>query len=156
MSGIVQLFKIDETQNIDPRVQTGLDYLKAEMGKGDLPVGRHTPNADGLFIVIAEYDTPTGFEYFEAHRKYIDVQVCFSGAETVEYFPLYDGVMVQTDYVPADDYVLYHRPTDGTIIQNLVLHDGHVAVFYPNDVHRTGVQYQSPDKIRKAIVKVPF
>ena len=54
------------------------------------------------------------------------------------------------DFVEKDDFL----PMDGEKNSSVVLTDGDFLICYPSDGHRTAVQVQEPEAIKKAIFKV--
>ena len=54
------------------------------------------------------------------------------------------------DFVEEDDFL----PMDGEKNSSVVLTDGDFLICYPSDGHRTAVQVQEPETIKKAIFKV--
>mgnify|MGYP000149249255 CR=1 FL=1 len=54
------------------------------------------------------------------------------------------------DFVEKDDFL----PMDGEKNSSVVLTDGDFLICYPSDGHRTAVQVQEPETIKKAIFKV--
>ena len=79
----------------------------------------------------------------------ISQDVGTDGADAVP--PSQDGTnMVQKEFVEKDDFL----PMDGEKNSSVVLTDGDFLICYPSDGHRTAVQVQEPETIKKAIFKV--
>ena len=113
--------------------------------------GRHELNGDKLFVNVQSYGTkafdPGKLEY---HRKYIDIQLLFSGRESIYYSPL-DGLETVSGYSGQSDCGLDRLPSPeaGT---ELELVPGCFAVFFPEEGHMPGVG--DGGKAVKAVVKI--
>lgn len=112
-----------------------------------------TELAGGLYVVEQAYETkarPDGF--FEAHKKYIDVQVVLEGTEVMEMGDA-TRMRIRDAYNPDRDLVVYEDSPDACVLK---MAPGLGAIFFPVDVHmpslRAGAQ---PVLVRKAVVKVP-
>ena len=55
--------------------------------------------------------------------------------------------MEQKDYQPKDDFL----PLEGEKNGSVILREGDFLICFPNDGHRTAVQVNSPETIKKAI-----
>lgn len=114
-----------------------------------LSAGSYPIDGDLLFVNINEYET-TGVEnrVWEAHRQYLDLHLMLHGKEQIDFN--FIGNMEQHDYVEKEDFL----PMDGKPNGHIVLTDGDFMICYPNDAHRTAIQVQGPEKIKKAIFKI--
>ena len=116
--------------------------------------GTHRRNlAGGARAIEMAYQTkPAPDVPFEAHRRYIDVQVVIVGEELMEAAaagPL--GVL--QGYDPEKDVILFADPVAAS---RLRLRAGDVAIFWPEDAHRTSLAPAgAPGLVRKTVVKVP-
>ena len=111
--------------------------------------GSHEIDGDRLFVNIVEYTTTTPEERFwEAHKNYLDVHVMIHGNEQIDLNFIQN--MELKDFVEKDDFL----PMDGEKNSSVVLTDGDFLICYPSDGHRTAVQVQEPEAIKKAIFKV--
>jgi YhcH/YjgK/YiaL family protein len=130
------------------KIAKGLKFLQ-ETDLTALPLGRNEIG-DGCFGMVSSYDTkPVEEGFWEAHRKYIDIQYVFSGAERMGYANI-DSLTTSKPYVEADD--LHCLDGDGDII---TVHEGEFTIFAPQDAHMPGLVVDSPKNVRKIIVKVP-
>jgi biofilm protein TabA len=67
----------------NPLLQKGLDFLRSS-AVASMQVGRTDLDGDRLFAMLQEYPTrPEKDCFWEAHRKYIDIQYIFSGVEDI-------------------------------------------------------------------------
>ena len=140
-----------KTQNIiDERLKPGIEFIRASTP--DIEAKVHDLGG-GYFANVDEYNTATKNEYFESHRKYIDIQAVVKGAEIAQIAQL-DGLKIHKNYDEENDYALYHEPAAN--IQQVQLTPGTMAVFYPEDAHRPGQILQQATDVKKIVVKVPL
>jgi biofilm protein TabA len=84
---------------------------------------------------------------FEAHDRYIDIQVCPSGVEKLGWKPRKDCVDPKTQYDTVKDVTFYNDSPE-TYFE---LHAGEFAIFYPEDVHAPMI---GEGPVKKLVVKV--
>lgn len=116
-----------------------------------LPDGRYAIDGDAIYAVVATYTTkPASEGKFEAHRKYIDVQMLLEGCEFID-VSLNQHLEITEAYSEEKDITFYTAPLHAT---SVLLEPGQFAVFYPHDIHRPCRQTKEPCKVRKMVVKV--
>lgn len=131
-----------------PDVQRCLDYAKAHDLRA-LSCGRHDIDGDRLFVNIVEYQTKERDNcIWEAHKAYLDLHLMLDGEEIIDVG--FIGHMEQAPYQAEGDYL----PLEGQEDCSVVLSAGNFLVCYPDDGHRTSVQVQQPQQIKKAIFKI--
>jgi len=90
--------------------------------------------------------------FFESHRKYIDVQVVFEGAEAMELADI-SRLTVRQPYHADRDVIVYADCTDASILR---VQAGEAAVFFPADGHMPGLRTgNDATLVRKTVIKVP-
>lgn len=105
-----------------------------------------------IFARVMTYETKDRESaVLEAHRDYIDLQVVFSGAEILEWYPL-QGLVTSRGYDPANDAEFYIKPPESP--GSLLLAPEVFAVLFPQDGHSTQIFISKPEVVRKAVVKV--
>ncbi len=115
----------------------------------DYETGRHDIDNDRLFVNIVQYETTTEENRFwEAHRQYLDLHLMLNGTEQIDLN--FIANMEQKDYQPKDDFL----PLEGEKNGSVILREGDFLICFPNDGHRTAVQVNSPETIKKAIFKI--
>ena len=113
--------------------------------------GRHVLDGDKLFVNVQSYDTkPFDPGKLEYHRKYIDIQLLFSGRESIYFSPL-DGLETVMEYSEQSDCGLDRLPSPASGTE-LELVPGNFAVFFPEEGHMPGVG--DGGKAVKAVVKI--
>ena len=139
---------LEEFGFLEDSVKRCFAYLKAH----DLisyEKGTHEIDGDRLFVNVAEYTTTTpDNRFWEAHRDYADVDVMLKGKEQIDVNFIRN--MELKEYVKKDDFL----PMEGEKNGSVVLREGDFLVCYPSDGHRTAVEAEGPETIKKAIFKV--
>jgi len=96
-----------------------------------LPEGRTEIQSEDLFVIAAPEAHPRPEAPLEAHRRFIDVQVVLSGTDTMGWAPLSGCVAVTTPYDAEKDILFFgEKPLSWVAVPQ-----GHLAVFFPEDVH---------------------
>ncbi len=114
--------------------------------------GRRPLRGDELWANLDEGLTKPEAECrFEAHRRYVDLQVSLAGGEYIDCAPV-AALEVEHDFQPGGDVAFYRQPREP--VTRLLLRPGFFAVFFPEDAHRPLVALESPASFRKCVVKV--
>ena len=116
----------------------------------ETPDGKIEIDGTNMYAIAMTYDTkPAEDLSFEAHKKYIDVQVLLSGTEDIDVSQDLDDMEVTQPYSDENDAMLYDTPSSWSTI---FLAPGSFTVFYPDDAHRPCVGDGS--SVRKLVVKI--
>lgn len=111
--------------------------------------GSYEIDSDKIFVNVVEYDTKEVEERFwEAHKKYLDVHVIFSGNERINLNFIQN--LKKLDYVEKDDFL----PLEGEYNSSLTLKSNDFLVCYPEDAHMTALKVKGTEKVKKAIFKI--
>ena len=114
-----------------------------------LEIGKHQIDADRIFALVQEYNTKRRDECFwEAHRRFIDVQFVQTGIEAIAWAPIHQ-MRPSKPYDPKKDFEGFQ----GTG-QTIQVPAGSFAIFMPHDVHMPGLAVGEPRLVRKIVVKV--
>lgn len=115
------------------------------------PDGRYDIDGDNIYALVMTYDTKDIEELkFEAHKKYIDVQLLLEGEEFID-VSLNNALEVATQYSEQNDVTMLIPPEYFT---SLLLTPGNFAVLYPHDIHQPGRQTEDNTQVRKMVIKV--
>lgn len=116
-----------------------------------LPLGRTDIEGDDVYLTVSEAETKAPEQLpFEAHRRYIDIQLVVGGQEAIRFAPI--GSMKTTQpYDAAKDIEFFEPPAKYGTAE---LRPGAFAVFAPGDGHRPGLHLDGPHVSRKVVVKV--
>jgi biofilm protein TabA len=145
----------DTFEHIDLYFQPGTRLHQALVyardAAADLADGRTDIDGDRLYASVATYDTGSREERrFEAHKKYIDVQVLLEGEEIID-VSLERSLAVLEDYDESRDVMFLKPPGE---FASITMKSGRWAVFYPHDVHRPGCHPEGRRRVRKIVMKV--
>ena len=116
-----------------------------------LPLGRTDIEGDDVYVMISEAETrPPEQVKFEAHRRYIDIQLVVRGQEAIGIAPV-SALRTVEPYDAAKDIEFFAVPPTSAVVE---LRAGDFAVFAPGDAHRPSLHLDGPHISRKAVVKV--
>ena len=117
----------------------------------DAAVGKYDLE-NGAYVSVQEYTTKARSEAkYEAHKKFIDIQMILSGKELIAVSPI-DKMTISDEYNEEKDFMLFHHNDECT---DYVLEAGDFLILYPQDVHMPGVCVNEKSPVRKIVVKVP-
>jgi len=113
----------------------------------ELPAGRHELDGDRLYVVVIR-DDGRGREgvKLEAHRRYIDIQFCLSGADEMGWKPVSRCTGRQGFDESKDVEIIADRPETW-----LTVPSGTFAIFFPPDAH---APQGGAGPLHKVVVKV--
>lgn len=132
---------------LGPRFEKALRYLAETDLAGTAPE-RYDLDGDDLFALVQEYQSkPRAEGFWEAHRKYADVQFVVSGAEHMGYAPI--ASLQAGEYDGEKDFLKLGG--DGAFIE---MGAGTFIILHPQDAHMPGMAITSPEPVKKVVVKV--
>ncbi len=115
----------------------------------DYEKGCHEIDGKRLYFNRVEYTTTTPENRFwEAHRQYLDVHLLLEGQEQIDLNFIQN--LEQGEYVEADDFLALNGEKNSSV----VLREGDFLICYPVDGHRTAVEVNGPETVKKVIFKV--
>ena len=138
-------------KGISKNLDAAIEYLAkndvSKLDEGKYPV----VGSDTVIVQVSRYETKDLAEAkFEAHKKYIDIQIVFEGKEGCYYLPL-DGLEEDGPFFPDRDVGFYKG-------ENKVcfpLEAEMFAIFFPCDVHKPSCDFEGKkSKNHKVILKV--
>ena len=118
----------------------------------DLKCGRYEFEG-GAYANAETYETVESKDkQFEAHRKFIDVQIIVEGQETIEVADVNSPEFeVTVPYV--HDIVFMNGPVKSRKIE---LQEGEFCVLYPQDAHKPCTNLDGSHKVKKIVIKLPI
>lgn len=129
-----------------PNLEAGLAAIEAQ---GTEEVGRFA--FDGGFFMVQEGVTkPMDEGTYEAHKKYIDVQMVISGSEELAWSEL-DRLTVAIPYNPEKDQERYDGPKDHI----MSITEGMFYAAFPQDGHKAISHTKEQQSYRKVVLKLP-
>ena len=126
------------------------DFLSRE-DLEKLPPGRYELTRSGVYANIQEYITKDSSNY-EAHTKYVDVQVIQRGCEHIflSSREKLSGCLEQYD--PERDIEFWAASSDTRCV---TADARHWVILFPSDAHMPCMTIDVPSFIRKVVIKVP-
>ena len=143
-----RLVNADLYRSLGPRIAAALDYVAAT-DFAAIPDGRHDVDGDRIFALVQRYASkPLAEGRWEAHRKYIDLQLVVHGEEQIGY--------VSIDQLNAEPYDTERDLTwlSGKAGQWITLPAGHFALLWPGDAHMPQIASGAPEDVLKVVVKI--
>lgn len=117
---------------------------------GEMESGKHVIDGDNLFVNICDSELKTPEQArFEAHKKYIDIQVPLSCAESYGIMPVEDCKEQDGEFNTGKDVVFFKDKVAAKTVYTA--QPGQAVVFTPADAHAPMI---GKGKIHKAIFKV--
>lgn len=139
----------DMYADLHPLLIRAMDFAKTL--DPNTPGGKIEIDGDNLYAVVVDYETtPAQQRQFEAHQKYIDVQIVLAGQERMDVTHSSD-LTVSKAYDAKGDVELYEATDD---CSSLVLNPLMFAVLWPHDVHRPGCSLAQDSAVRKLVLKI--
>jgi biofilm protein TabA len=134
-------------EHLNPRIKRAFDYLR-RTDLAALPPGRHAIEGDALYVMLSQYETkPRPQGAWEAHRRYIDLQVVFQGIEQIGYNHV--NRLKPGPYAADRDFM--PLAGDGDF---LTLSAGDFMLLFPEDGHMPGIAIGAPNTVKKAVFKI--
>lgn len=132
---------------ISPLIKEAIEWLQNwneadfKPGKAELP--------GGIIVKFQEPAlVPAEKARFEAHKRFIDIQVPLKGVEIMGWAPIDDLKNVIEPYNEEKDVVFL-----GDSTQNLInVYPGQMAIFFPEDAHAPNIGIGNH---RKLCIKIP-
>lgn len=116
----------------------------------EMETGKHIIDGDNLFVNICDSEMKTPAQArFEAHKKYIDIQVPLSGPESFGIMPVEQCRQQDGEFNNEKDIVFYKDSVEANTIYTA--QPGQAVVFTPADAHAPLI---GQGTIHKAIFKV--
>jgi len=111
--------------------------------------GRYDIAGDNVYALVNTYDTKELKDSFwEAHKKYIDVQFVAKGKELMGYLS-FNGQKIYKEYDSEKDFMLFdEEPSFIKFTENMF------AILFPDDLHMPGIKFVESSQVRKIVIKV--
>ena len=132
---------------LGPLFEQAIDFLRTT-DLNALEPGRYPLAGDALFALVQGYHTkPQSEGFWEAHRRYIDLQFVVQGTERIGYAPLHRMQLESHD--EQRDLAVLRGEGDF-----LTLTDGCFMLLWPEDAHMPGLQAGQVGLVRKIVFKI--
>lgn len=144
---------VDEIRNarlyagMGRRIARALEWM-AQTDLGALAPGRVEIDGDRVFALVSDYTSkPREEGRWEAHRRYLDLQIVAAGIELIGYAPLTS--LTAGEYIAEKDIVWLEG--DGSLV---TMTPGRFMLLWPGDAHMPGLAAADPSPVRKVVVKI--
>jgi len=119
----------------------------------DVKTGRTEIDGSDVYANVSTYEPVSDADgVFEAHKKYIDIQIILEGCEKI-YSCSTEGLVAKTEYNTEKDFLLYETPDSPAA--ELPMKPGYFAMFYPHDAHKPCIRCCGAcATIKKVVVKI--
>lgn len=140
---------LESLETIDGVSQAVVNQVQALFD--DFVEGRYVFD-NNVFLNAESYQTKCSDEKdFEAHRKYIDVQIIVSGQEIIEVASVDD-----CSFKIIKPYVYDIEFMNGDVKKKEIeLKAGEFCVLYPSDAHKPGINFGDEHLVKKIVIKIP-
>ena len=123
----------------------------SEKDLAHLEPGRYDIDGDNLYATISNYMTKDpDSAYFEAHRKYIDIQYVISGKEIIGIAKPVAAKDVITPYDTTRD--IEFLTVEKASYRLATPHD--FFIFFPDDLHKPGLKDSISSPVTKLVIKL--
>jgi YhcH/YjgK/YiaL family protein len=134
-------------RGLSPGIDRAFDYLH-QTDLSALELGDHEIDGEKIYARVLTYTTrPMEQGVWEAHRRYLDLQVIVEGQERICYAPL--NRLVHGDYTEAKDFWQLSGNGDA-----LLLLPGGFMLLWPTDGHMPNLATEAPAPVKKVVVKI--
>jgi YhcH/YjgK/YiaL family protein len=143
---------IDALKNINfystfnSSIKLAFDFIKANATRFTKE-GRYEINENIYAVIETSLPKAAKEQKLEVHRKYIDVQYIIDGYDLIGWCSLLNCGQIYKDYDEVKDIEFFNDKPDF----NIILNEGHFAIFFPNDTHAP-LECEKP--VKKCIVKI--
>ncbi len=133
----------------DSVIMKALAYLKEHPSES----GKVVLEEDKLFLNYDKYRTSSEVgKAFEAHRKYVDLQIMLEGSEMHGVMPLDRGNLATTDeYDEVRDIEFFDTVSE---YSRIILSPGEFVVYFPDDCHKPGCSIGADTEVSKVVAKI--
>ena len=134
-------------EGLNPRIDRAFAYLR-ETDLAALEPGDYAIDGKNIYARALTYTTRVPENgVWEAHRRYIDLQVMVLGDERVRYAPL--SGLTPGAYDEAKDFLRLSGEGD-----SITLPSGSFMLLWPTDGHMPCLAVDRPEPIKKVVVKI--
>ena len=135
--------------HLAPQFMAGLKWL-ADTDIHSLADGKHPIPGTNLVADIQTYTTkPAQDCRFESHHEHFDIQYVAEGREYFGVCPV-DGLTVTESHPERDTYFYTVPDAYGRVLLNA----GDFIIVTPEEAHMPKCAVDSPEKVRKVVIKV--
>lgn len=143
----------DKIENIEnyPQIASNIGDFILKLDENQLLGRVYLSDDKTVWANVDEYITkPLAECKFEAHKKYIDIQLLLEGEEKIE--TAFTAELDITEPYNENRDVMFLSDTENKVV--LPLKKGYFALFNPSDAHKPQIVFSTPKKVKKVVVKL--
>lgn len=138
----------DSYKGLGASISRALDFLK-KTDFSRTKASKIEIDGQNIYAMVQLYESRLPQNgVWETHKKYIDIHYIVDGSELIGYNDILN-MEKTTEYDDNGDYILYKGKGDF-----FKLNSGYFAIFMPQDVHMPCIAQESPEQIKKVVIKV--
>jgi YhcH/YjgK/YiaL family protein len=142
---------LENYKGISKNLDTAIDYIMKNQFD-TLETGAHKIDGDNVIVHIQNYETKDGqTAEYEAHKKYIDIQMTLEGEEYCYYTPL-ENLVATGPFNEDNDIGFFNSEVDNGIALPLIPHM--FSILFPHDAHKPCCTIKKVTPIKKVVIKV--
>lgn len=127
--------------------ERAFDYIH-QINVDSIAAGRYEIDGGNMYALVQQYNTKLKEQgFWEAHRRYIDLQYVVQGSEGMGYANIHH--LRQGEYDKSMDFLPLYG--EGDLV---TLHSGSFVLLLPEDAHMPGMAIGSPALVKKIVVKI--
>ena len=132
---------------IHSKFKRAFDYIH-EINIATIPAGKYEIDGENMYAMVQEYNTKLKEQgFWEAHRRYIDLQYVVQGAEGIGYANI--SQLQQGEYDTSKDFLPLQGDGDLFTLQSRCF-----VLLLPEDAHMPGMSIGSPAPVKKIVIKI--
>lgn len=132
---------------LNPLFAIASEWLK-KTDLHNLAIGEHEIKGTDLYAIKATMPGRKAENAkLEAHKKYIDIQVCIQGTDNIAWRPLDECPSISDEYRASNDIMFFHDPAT----HFCKIYDDKIALFFPEDAHAPLI---ADEELTKIVIKV--
>jgi len=147
-----------------PKLKSQLDYIKDRrilkavnlidgLNFPALPDNVFEIEGKNFYYILSSYQTVADFKEkpAESHRKYLDLQYIIYGKEKFGFADYSNIKKIHSEYNSETDIEFFDNIENECFV---TLNQNHYVIFFPEDIHRSGICIDNPSNVRKIIFKI--
>ncbi len=144
----------NEEKHLYPKAfDTAMQFLLSR-DFATLDEGKHVIDGDKIYALPQRFKTEkAAARRFEAHKRYLDIQVLMHGEEEYWYNISPNMLPALEDRLAEDDIAFYPQQEGNN---RLVLSPRQYVIFAPGEQHKPGCATGEPGEIEKIVFKIDY
>ncbi len=140
---------IDFYKPLSIHLKKGIAQIK-RIDLNSLTDGKFEIDGNDAYASVSSYQTRQYNEAnWEAHKKYIDIQIITKGSEKIYFYPVSEMVEVVKPYDEVKDIQFFKG--NGNYV---TLKPGYFAIFFPSDAHQPCIINENEELVKKIVFKI--